>query len=1193
VKRRLVGFLLGFALLLGAATGVTLYVATTEAGAQWVLTRVDAAVGGTLNWSAAEGTLLRGMQLDDVAYDDGSSLVRAQRLAFAWQPWRLLDATLVLDSVEIRGLRHQTRVTGAPLTEEELRSMLFELPISVALREFRVDDIEVRGTDGAVTVLDSVAGAAALDGDALTLTALDVRQDDAHITGDLRLAQDLGLSGTLEWQVLYDGQTYAGTLVAGGSLRQLELTHELTQPAPVSSRGTLVAGVFGEPLSFDLQHQVPAQSLAAFDQSDLQLQGDIRTAGTPEQIAIDGKVQAQYPGFEQLDVGFALTYRDAAVLIDNATLASTQIGLSGNGELQLEPLSLRFDWTLQRLDAGEQLPQVRLSDVTGTGSLQLARSGEALAGALQLQALTGTLNGHPLAVSGLVNADASGTAALELRAASGANVLDVAGTAGPELALTWNVQAPALDVLWQGLSGELNGSGSISGTPEQPQANGELNGALRLARADTAFDVESLALSADYGANGNDLRLQVGTVTRTESGETSVLLQQGELTLTGTPARHTLRGRFTAPDDTAQLAMQGSAADGNWRGTLDSAALDSRAGAWELEAPVALDYTAGALSIAENCWTYQGTRLCAQGGKPAGQGFDVELVLTALPLTWLNPVTQTPASKPAGLQELQEAFALELPAGVQVEGVLDAQLAVRNFQGGAWDSLDVVLQPSAVVVEITPQVDSEDPTLASLVQRFGIDVNLGELHSSGASWGGAVDLRVTHEADGNMVTQGSLRGRGELAADDSVSGSADFSFSNMAWLEFLVPAVRDPVGALNGTIGISGTRERPVLQANAQLREGSFDLPLYGLDIRNAGLLLDTGADGVLRVTGSAQSGEGTLNVRAALANALQPARTVTAEVNGANFLAFSTDYATVSVSPQLRGSFADEVLTVSGSVEVADTEVDLEEVFGAGGDNAVTLSRDVIIVSGEPSAASAAQGTLPIAADLVVRLGENVHVSGYDLDAYLNGELTVELQPGRPVLVYGELGIPEGRYEIYNQQLNARDGRLVFFGNPANPLLDVRAFRETESGEVGVLLTGNLDSIQGRLYSTPTLPDQEALALLVTGKSFSSVNAEESDALVGAIASFGLGRGEGLTDRVGSTLGLDTFTVGGGTTFDDSALGLGKYLTPDLLMRYKIGLFDRQSVLGIEYTLSERLKLEVETGISQSVDLNYTIEKD
>jgi translocation and assembly module TamB len=299
-----------------------------------------------------------------------------------------------------------------------------------------------------------------------------------------------------------------------------------------------------------------------------------------------------------------------------------------------------------------------------------------------------------------------------------------------------------------------------------------------------------------------------------------------------------------------------------------------------------------------------------------------------------------------------------------------------------------------------------------------------------------------------------------------------------------------------------------------------------------------------------------------------------------------------VHVSPQLTGSFADDVLTLNGSIEVADTEVDLEAVFGAGGGNAVRVSSDVVVVSGERDIAST-DASLPVSAALTVRVGDNVHVSGYDLDANLSGDLMLEQTPGRPMLVYGELDIPEGRYEIYNQELNARDGRLVFFGNPANPLLDVRAFRETDNGEVGVLLTGNLDSIEGRLYSTPTLPDQEILALLVTGKSFGSVNQEESDALVGAIASFGLGRGEGLTQRVGSTLGLDTLTVGGGTTLEDSALGLGKYLTPDLLMRYKIGLFDRQSVLGIEYTLSERLKLEVESGISQSVDLNYTIEKD
>ena len=46
-------------------------------------------------------------------------------------------------------------------------------------------------------------------------------------------------------------------------------------------------------------------------------------------------------------------------------------------------------------------------------------------------------------------------------------------------------------------------------------------------------------------------------------------------------------------------------------------------------------------------------------------------------------------------------------------------------------------------------------------------------------------------------------------------------------------------------------------------------------------------------------------------------------------------------------------------------------------------------------------------------------------------------------------------------------------------------------------------------------------------------------------------------------------------------------------MMRYRIGLFDRQAVLSIEYSLSNRVKLEVQTGLSQSIDLSYSIEKD
>lgn len=275
---------------------------------------------------------------------------------------------------------------------------------------------------------------------------------------------------------------------------------------------------------------------------------------------------------------------------------------------------------------------------------------------------------------------------------------------------------------------------------------------------------------------------------------------------------------------------------------------------------------------------------------------------------------------------------------------------------------------------------------------------------------------------------------------------------------------------------------------------------------------------------------------------------------------------------------------------------LDLAELLGTVGNSAVSVSRDAVIVREEDGSmplSGAASGQIPLTLNVALLLGDDVTVLGYGLNASVNGELQLEQQADRALLAYGELGIPEGSYTFYNQELSTRNGRLMFFGSPANPVVDIRAFRETPTAEVGMLLSGPVNNMQGELYSTPTLPDSEVLAMLVTGKSFSNVGAEDSDALLSAVAQFGFERGEGLTSAISSKLGLDSVTVGGGGTYRDSALGIGKYITPDLLMSYKVGLFDRQAVLSINYSLTERLKLQVETGISQSVDFSYTLEKD
>ena len=97
---------------------------------------------------------------------------------------------------------------------------------------------------------------------------------------------------------------------------------------------------------------------------------------------------------------------------------------------------------------------------------------------------------------------------------------------------------------------------------------------------------------------------------------------------------------------------------------------------------------------------------------------------------------------------------------------------------------------------------------------------------------------------------------------------------------------------------------------------------------------------------------------------------------------------------------------------------------------------------------------------------------------------------------------------------------------------------------------------------------------------------------MLAAIAYLGIERGQGLTNVVQNKLGLDTFEVNSSDNLRDSSLGVGKYITPDIFMRYDVGLFDSDSVLSVLYSLSEHIRLEVEAGISQSIDLIYTIEK-
>ena len=77
-----------------------------------------------------------------------------------------------------------------------------------------------------------------------------------------------------------------------------------------------------------------------------------------------------------------------------------------------------------------------------------------------------------------------------------------------------------------------------------------------------------------------------------------------------------------------------------------------------------------------------------------------------------------------------------------------------------------------------------------------------------------------------------------------------------------------------------------------------------------------------------------------------------------------------------------------------------------------------------------------------------------------------------------------------------------------------------------------------------------------------------------------------------GQSLGLDTLAISSTGDVANSSLTLGKYLTPRIFIQYGIGLFETESTLAVDYTVSERVKLEAKSGSTQSVDITYTVER-
>lgn len=925
------------------------------------------------------------------------------------------------------------------------------------------------------------------------------------------------------------------------------LQARLTAAAGDNDKGSLsLDAVLTFPDLFDAQLRAAGLALDAGGQP-LQLAfADITARGIPDDYELEISLEGEYGGRTPavLHAGAQGNRRGIKAGIQRLEWlggeAKGSLALDWHQALELQAALGSEGFELARLDP-------RLDAELGANFKLAARLDEAPDVRIEIDSISGHWQGAPLSGHGelrLVNRELA-PSALALQA--GSSRLSVRGEA-ERLAVD-------LDALLAELHPEAEGRLSLQGELRGPLAEPDVNATLRgdqLYFAGTR--IGELAIEADVQRLG--LANSTFAVRAREIDSGAFAASHVNFDLEGSRGDHAARLAIEGTAGTLTAAVGGGWDGKMWQGRFRQLQAVYADETWSLqEQPGSIRLHAnGDIFFPAHCVAASG-QACFGPVEREGERLLARARLEALPLAHLS----------AWLPGLGSQ-------GIELEGLLDGSVALDgegpNLRG------ELALATGEGRIEAAEQ---------------DADVHLTGWRSA-ALHARLADRAIDTDLEILLAEGGFLRGGGRLEMPEEAPATVDARLraesDDLSIIPLLIPELSDVRGKLEADLRLRGRLDEPHILGRARLLEASATVLALGTRWQNINFqLIGTGRR--LRLEGHVESGQGAIDI--ALAGRDNEGRFAgTATIRGENFKAVHTPEADVDISPALELQLDGSRLTLGGEVLVPRARITPRQIAGA-----VTPSADQVIVSeGEEEQAQAQEG-LRTQVRVTTRLGKDVRVDAFGLQARVEGDLTVSQDGRNPATGTGRLRVAEGRYRAYGQDLTLERGEIIYSGQLlTNPGLDIRAVREaTPEVTAGVLVRGPLAEPRVTVFSEPSLPETEALSYLLFGRSLNDATSAEEQQINNTALALALG-GQKLLGRVGEKLGVEEVRVERAADSEQAALVLGKYLSPDLYVSYGIGLQEAVNTFQIRYRLSSKWTLEAVSGLKSSADLVYTIER-
>ena len=1152
------------ALLLASLTG---WVLMTNQGARFALRMADRFAPVSIQYEALSGTVWRGLKAQSLGiYSDtpdlGFSAITLRDADLSWRLSSLLSGRFYLGHVDVEQLVISLSASEEAPSDAESESLKLppiSLPIGLRVQLLKLGLLQIRPADetqAPLFELSSLATSLNFVGPELTLNDTHVTLYEQTFRGDLQLT--MAEKWSLDAKIDYHGNqqieaecAFEPVLNCAGQLAWSEFA------GPWLPQARLGAGK-AEIALHDMRLTVEAQSEAQYEDKALDL--DIKT-----DVLLD----------EQ-------SFENSRVTVH---LNESQAAFTGQGRWQ-SPIRIQGDLDLAQVALAPWVaalpPETRLS-AHSEFKLEIA---EALT--LQAQNQIHTLSFGEQALSGRLDVALNGdqfelhtldltTEGASLSGEGRANLSDKTVTA----ALTLSAQA--LESIAPGLNGDLNAQVNLNTGERHIQLQSRLSSSnLRSAFGETRDAKLQLSASLPRAVKTLELytvlealRLPELTLSTASLSVSGTEIDDLSLSVNGTTQSHALNlnARVAAYGlNIENLALNGETrfrrGFKEWRGVLNSLTLrnaDIDTQALMLSDALTVALSPDAVTLGAACFSQASAQLCVNESEFIfGERFAGSAEIRNLPLS----KTQSPLVP----------YLPPVPAAWDLEGQFNIDVSVQAaLAQGKIDKLDINAQASTHDAAIVRRAQSKKEK----DERYVVQQFKARLQGDNAQ----LTAQISAQVDPGQSVVLDAQMQNWLSVSRSLSAQLNADLPELKVFQVFLPATHDLTGKASAELRYQEKAgQEPQLDGQIKVSELAFVVPATGTKVRGLELLA-TSQQRHLDLDLHGKIGDGSLKAQGKLDLSIQPELALDAwlEVQGDGLVLVDVEDKRLIASPNLRLSNSDiRTWDLSGDITVNRSFFHVEELPP----NTAKISPDATVhgsTTGEEGSA------FTLTSRLDIYLAEDNHFQGFGLDAALAGSLKFERDASQANSLHGVVHIPQGQFAKFGRKLSIKNGRLIFSGPIDNPRLDVLAVREIDSIVVGVRIGGTPSRLSSELYSNTNMSQADILSYILTGKPLSGAGKGESTNLEAAALNLGLKQALPALQKLGGELGLTSIELETDEKTNSSSVAAGKQVNDDLFVKYEYGLVGAVGRFVVEYRLTDKLRVVVASGLTDTIDLNYT----